>query len=160
MAQRLDGTVALVTGASSGIGEATALTLAAHGASVALVARRLERLQEVARLIKGHSGKAMAIQADVTNKDQVASMVQQVVNAWKHIHILVNDSGVMLLGPVLGADVTDWERMVSTNLMGVLYVTHEVLPIMMSQGSGDIVGDLGVVHGHPRRWSGGGELVI
>ena len=136
---KLSGKVAIVTGASSGIGEATALALANNGAAVVLTARRMGRLQEVAQDIEHKGGQALAIETDVTNLQQVKSMVQQVMDKWKRINILVNNAGVMLLGPVLGADVTDWERMVSINLMGTLYATHEVLPIMVSEGGGDIV---------------------
>jgi NADP-dependent 3-hydroxy acid dehydrogenase YdfG len=136
---KLSGKVAIVTGASSGIGEATALALAANGAAVALTGRRIERLHEVAQRIEEHGGQAIAIQNDVTNPKQVEAMVRQVMQKWGHIDILVNNAGVMLLGPVLNADLTDWQRMVTTNLLGAMYAVHAVLPIMEAEHGGDIV---------------------
>jgi NADP-dependent 3-hydroxy acid dehydrogenase YdfG len=136
---KLNGKVAIVTGASSGIGEATALALAANGAYVALTARRVERLHEVAQRIEQSGSQAIAIENDITNPKEVDAMVQQVKQKWGHIDILVNNAGLMLLGPVLNADITDWQRMVNTNLLGTMYATHAVLPIMESEHGGDIV---------------------
>jgi NADP-dependent 3-hydroxy acid dehydrogenase YdfG len=135
----LDGKVAIVTGASSGIGEATALQLARQGASVALVARRHDRLVELAGRIEKDGGKALPIEADVSDHGEVESLVTQTAGQFGGLHILINNAGVMLLGPVEGADVEEWRRMVEVNLLGLLYCTREALPIMRDSGGGHIV---------------------
>ncbi|MBV9688412.1 MAG: SDR family NAD(P)-dependent oxidoreductase [Ktedonobacteraceae bacterium] len=139
MAGKLHGKVALVTGASSGIGEATALALAAEGAYVALAARRVERLEAVVKRIEDSGGQAIAIIADVANEKQTQEMVQAAHTKWGHLDILVNNAGLMLLGPIEGADTEDWRRMVNVNLLGLMYATHAVLPIMKGQSGGHIV---------------------
>ncbi|MDQ6693943.1 MAG: SDR family NAD(P)-dependent oxidoreductase [Chloroflexota bacterium] len=131
--------VALITGASSGIGEATALALAAQGMRVVLAARRVERLDALAERIERAGGEAFCVTADVTQERETAEMVSRAREQWGRIDILVNNAGVMLLGPIDGADTEDWRRMVQTNLMGLLYATHRVLPVMKAQGSGHIV---------------------
>src|SRR5436853_493059 len=118
MTRRLEGTAALVTGASSGIGEATARALAAEGARVALVARRKDRLDALA----GELGDgALAIEADITDRAQAERAVQETVDAFGRLDTLVNNAGVMLLGAVQGAPVDEWERMIDLNLKGLLY---------------------------------------
>ncbi len=139
MAGKLDGKVALITGASSGIGEATALALAAEGARVAIAARRADRLEALASRITAAGGEALALTTDITDLAQAQGMVRQVAERWGRLDILVNNAGVLLLGPVSGADITDWQRMINLNLLGLLYVTHEALPLMQQQGAGDIV---------------------
>ena len=139
MAGRLDGKVALITGASSGIGEATALALAAEGAAVALGARRVDRLESLRERIEGDGGRAVAIEVDVSDEDQARAFVDRARDELGSVDILVNNAGVMLLGPVAGADTAEWKRMVDVNLLGLLYCTHAVLPIMGEQGSGHIV---------------------
>src|SRR5690349_8301793 len=121
MAESLDGTVALVTGASSGIGEATALELARHGAAVAVAARRTDRLVDLVTRIEDAGGKALAIEADVTDRAQVDAMVAETAETLGRIDTLFNNAGVMLLTPVAHADVDDWERMVDINIKGLLY---------------------------------------
>jgi NADP-dependent 3-hydroxy acid dehydrogenase YdfG len=121
---RLDGTTALVTGASSGIGEATALALAAEGARVALVARRRDRLEALAQRI----GDAIVIEADVTDPEQAADAVARTVEATGRLDVLVANAGVMLLGPAVGAPLEEWDRMVAVNVQGVLHTTHAALP--------------------------------
>jgi NADP-dependent 3-hydroxy acid dehydrogenase YdfG len=128
----LAGTVALVTGASSGIGAATARRLAAEGAAVALVARRVDRLEELAVAIAGDGGTALAVQADVTSEQQAVDAVGRVVGELGRLDIVVNNAGVMLLGPAVDTPVTEWDRMVATNVQGVLYVTHAALPHLVS----------------------------
>lgn len=131
--------IALVTGASSGIGEATALALAERGMRVALAARRADQLEALAERIRQAGGEALALVADVTNEEQTRAMVQRTQEEWGRIDILVNSAGLMLLGPIAEANTEDWRRMISTNLLGLLYATHSVLPIMKAQGSGHIV---------------------
>ena len=130
MAGKLQGKVALITGASSGIGEATALALAAEGAQVAVAARRVDRLQYLARRIADQGGQALPIIADVADEAQVREMVGQVHTRWQRLDILVNNAGVALVGPVERANPDDWRRMVNINLLGLMYTTHAVLPIM------------------------------
>jgi NADP-dependent 3-hydroxy acid dehydrogenase YdfG len=135
----LDGKVALITGASSGIGEATAAVLAREGAKVSLVARRHDRLVALADRIESDGGKAIAIEADVTDHGAVEALVAQTAGALGGLHILVNNAGVMLLGAVDGADVSEWERMIDVNLRGVLYCTREAIPVIRDSGGGHIV---------------------
>jgi NADP-dependent 3-hydroxy acid dehydrogenase YdfG len=136
MTERLAGTVALVTGASSGIGEATALALAEEGAAVALVARRRDKLEALAEKIGG-PGKALVIEADVTDPAQAQAAVETTVQELGRLDTLVNNAGVMLLGPIVGAPVEEWQRMVQLNLLGLLYCTHAALPhLLEAAGSG------------------------
>ena len=128
MAERLDGTVALVTGASSGIGEASAKALAKQGAAVAVVARRGDRLQDLAEEIEGDGGKALVIEADISAQDQATSVVEQTVSELGRLDTVFNNAGVMLLGPAEDAPVEEWDRMVDTNIKGLLYVAHAALP--------------------------------
>lgn len=132
MPNDLAGTVALVSGASSGIGEATAVALAADGASVVLVARRTERLADVVATIAAAGGKAVAVTADVTDREQAANAVAAAISEFGRLDILINNAGVMLLGPVEGAPIEQWEQMVDVNVMGVLYCTHAALPHLLA----------------------------
>ena len=131
MADRLDGTVALVTGASSGIGAATALELAGLGASVALVARRSDRLEDLATTIRGQGGKALILEADITDEPQAREVVTRTAAELGRLDTLVNNAGVMLLGPVQDAPLTEWQRMININLLGLLYCTHAALPLLL-----------------------------
>ncbi|MFN2607925.1 MAG: SDR family NAD(P)-dependent oxidoreductase [Acidimicrobiales bacterium] len=139
MSGRLDATVALVTGASSGIGEATALALAAEGATVALVARRGDRLDAVADRIgsAGGGGRALAVVADVTDEGQARQAVERAAGELGRIDVLVNNAGMMLLGPVEGAPLDEWQRMVAVNLLGLLYCSHAALPHLLAAAAGD-----------------------
>jgi len=128
MAERLDGTVALVTGASSGIGAATARALAAHGAAIALVARREERLAQLAKDIAGRGGRALVIATDVTDRTQAQAAVARTVAELGRLDILVNAAGVGTLGLIETASLDDWDQLVRVNLLGVLYTTHAALP--------------------------------
>jgi len=132
MADRLDGTVALVTGASSGIGEATALALAASGASVALAARRVDRLDELAAKIRAEGGRALVIRADVTDEAQARGAVERTVAELGRLDTLVNNAGQMLLGPAVGAPLSEWQRMVDINVLGLLYCSHAALPHLLA----------------------------
>ncbi len=128
MADRLNGTVALVTGASSGIGEATARALASQGAKVALLARRVDRIEKLAQEIAGRGHTALAIECDVTDQAQVRAAVTRTVGDFGRLDIVVNNAGVMLLGPIHGAPTEEWDRMIDLNLKGLMYVTHAALP--------------------------------
>src|SRR6266699_2260063 len=139
MPGRLEGKVALVTGASSGIGEATALALGAEGARVAAAARRSDRLAALVRRIEARGGQAMALVVDVSDEAQVREMMRRARDTWGRVDILVNDAAVAQLGPIDGANTEDWRRMVNINLLGLMYATHAVLPLMKAQGSGHIV---------------------
>jgi NADP-dependent 3-hydroxy acid dehydrogenase YdfG len=130
MSENLSGTVALVTGASSGIGEATARALAEEGAHVALVARRRDRLEALAEQLG--ADRALVIEADVTEPDQAQRAVATTVDRLGRLDTLVNNAGVMLLGPIVGAPVEEWQRMVNLNLLGLLYCTHAALPHLLS----------------------------
>lgn len=136
---RLSGKVALVTGASSGIGEATARALAQEGAAVALVARRGDRLKALADEITGGGGKAEVIALDVADEAGAQEAVSRTLSALGRLDILVNNAGVMLLGPVLDADITDWQRMLDLNVLSLMVLTHAALPGMKDQGVGHVV---------------------
>ena len=123
MPSTLDGTVALVTGASSGIGEATARALAERGAQVAVAARRKDRLDALASEIEG-----LAIEADVTQRDQAVATVETAAHELGRLDIVVNNAGVMLLGPIVDAPVDEWDRMFDLNVKGLMYVAHAALP--------------------------------
>ena len=127
----LGGTVALVTGASSGIGRATASALAGRGAAVALVARRRERLEEVAADIRQRGGTALVIESDVTDEHQASGAVERTVSELGRLDTLVNNAGTMLLGPAAGAPLDEWQRMVELNVLGLLYCTHAALPHLL-----------------------------
>ena len=132
MTQRLAGTVALVTGASSGIGEATAVQLAAEGAAVAVVARRKDRLDDLAARIEAAGGRALVLEADVTDGEQARAVVAQTVEGLGRLDTLVNNAGVMLLGPMESAPVEEWQRMVELNVMGLMFCTHAALPHLLA----------------------------
>ncbi|MGW0883740.1 SDR family NAD(P)-dependent oxidoreductase [Streptomyces sp. NPDC002671] len=128
MNRRLEGTVALVTGASSGIGHATALELAREGASVALVGRREDRLTDLAAEISDADGKALVVPADITTAQAAAEAVERTVENLGRLDTLVNNAGLMLLGPAPSADLDDWRRMIDINLMGLMYTAHAAVP--------------------------------
>ena len=131
MTGRLTGTAALVTGASSGIGEATAAELAREGAAVALVARRVDRLDTLASRIRDAGGTAEVIEADVTRQAEAESAVAAAARTLGRLDVVVNNAGVMLLGPVVGAPLEEWQRMVDLNLSGLLYVSHAAMPHLL-----------------------------
>lgn len=135
----LDGRVAAITGASSGIGEATALALADAGAAVALAARRSERIDALAKRIEAAGGSAVAIPTDVADQAQAEAFVTGAAERLGRLDVLVNNAGVMLLGPVEGADPAEWRRMVEVNCLGLLYSTRAALPLMREGGGGHVV---------------------
>jgi NADP-dependent 3-hydroxy acid dehydrogenase YdfG len=131
MTATLDGTAALVTGASSGIGEATARALATEGAAVAVAARRRDRLDALVAAIEGEGGRAIAIEADVTDQHQAIGAVERTVEELGRLDVVINNAGVMLLGPAVGAPTEEWDRMVQLNVNGVLYVAHAAIPHLL-----------------------------
>jgi NADP-dependent 3-hydroxy acid dehydrogenase YdfG len=145
MTKALEGTVALVTGASSGIGEATARSLAAQGAKIAVAARRLERLERLAAEIGGHGHTALAIQSDITDQAQAIAAVDRTVEELGRLDIVVNNAGVMLLGPIEDAPTEEWDRMIDLNLKGLINTTHAALPHLLGatedsrRGCADVV---------------------
>ncbi len=139
MSYDLSGSAVAITGASSGIGAATARLAARAGAAVALGARRTDRLDALAAAIDGEGGTAVALAVDVADEAQAHAFVRGARERLGRLDALVNNAGVMLLGPVEGADTADWRRMVEVNCLGLLYCTHTALPIMREQGGGHIV---------------------
>ena len=137
--QPLAGKVVLVTGASSGIGEATAIAVARAGAAVALGARRLDRLESLAERLRGDGAGVLTLPLDVTDERACREAVQRTRAELGGLDVLVNNAGLMLLGPILDADTEDWRRMITTNVLGLMYMTHAAVPGMVEQGSGEIV---------------------
>ena len=127
----LESTVALVTGASSGIGAAAASALAAQGAAVALAARRKDRLEALAAGIRDQGGSALVLECDVTQEQQATDAVARTVTELGRLDTLINNAGVMLLGPVVGAPLSEWQQMVELNVLGLLYCAHAALPHLL-----------------------------
>ncbi len=139
MTPPLQGKVALVTGASSGIGEATALALARAGARVAIAARRRDRLDGVAARIADLRSESLVLEADVARTDQAESIVARTVDRWGRLDVLVNNAGLMALSPIDRARVEDWKRMLDLNLLGLMVTTRAALPHMRRQKDGHVV---------------------
>lgn len=135
----LGGKVAIITGASSGIGEATAKSLADEGAAVVLAARRKDELESLAGQIESDGGDALVVPSDVTSDTDIQELVDQTVEVFGQVDILVNNAGVMLLEEVQDADTENFQQMVDVNLSGLMKLTHAVLPVMQDQGAGHIV---------------------
>jgi NADP-dependent 3-hydroxy acid dehydrogenase YdfG len=131
MADSLQGTVALVTGASSGIGEATAEALTEAGAAVAVAARRVDRLAALADRLRDRGATVLVIETDVTEHDQAESAVERTVAELGRLDTLVNNAGVMLLGPAQGAPLEEWQQMVDLNVLGLLYCAHAAIPHLL-----------------------------
>jgi NADP-dependent 3-hydroxy acid dehydrogenase YdfG len=135
----LSGQVVAVTGASSGIGEATAIACAQAGAAVALAARRSERIETLAQRISDEGGTAISLTTDVGDEHQARTFVERTHSELGRLDVLVNNAGVMLLGPIENAPTEEWRRMIHANVFGVLHCTHAALPLMREQGGGHIV---------------------
>jgi NADP-dependent 3-hydroxy acid dehydrogenase YdfG len=133
----LAGTVALVTGASSGIGEATARELAGRGSAVAILARRADRLESLAGELREGGAEVLVLEADVTQRDQAEAAVERTVAELGRLDVLVNNAGVMLIGPIADAPVEEWERMVEVNVMGLMYCARAALPHLLEAAAGD-----------------------
>jgi len=153
--ERLDDRVALVTGASSGIGEATAEALAAEGASLALAARREDELTDLADRLASEGVETLVVPTDVTDKEQVENMIETTTEELGRLDIIINNAGVMLLEPVIEADRANFRQMVEVNLLGLMNATHAALPIMEDQGTGHIV-NISSVAGRQASASGSG----
>jgi NADP-dependent 3-hydroxy acid dehydrogenase YdfG len=147
MSNNIAGKVVVITGASSGMGEAAARHLSAQGASVVLGARRIERLQVLAGEITSAGGKALAVETDVTNRAQVQRLVDSAVETHGRIDVLINNAGIMPLSPLERLKVEEWDRMIDVNLKGVLYGIAAALPHMQEQRAGHII-NLSSVAGH------------
>jgi len=137
--RKLSGKVALVTGASSGIGEATALALAAEGARVAIAARRVERLNDLAERIGKCGTEALPIEADVTDEAQASGMVARVLKDFGRLDMLLNVAGVGVAAPFQNTTSAEYRQMVDVNILGLLYAINAALPVMKQQGEGHIV---------------------
>jgi NADP-dependent 3-hydroxy acid dehydrogenase YdfG len=131
----LCGAVALVTGASSGIGAATAYRLAGEGAAIALVARRRDRLDRVADDIGRRGGHAVAVQADLTDAEHAERAVWDTLDRFGRLDVLVNNAGIMLLGTALHTTIDEWDRMVSLNVSALLHITHAAVPYLIDAAS-------------------------
>jgi NADP-dependent 3-hydroxy acid dehydrogenase YdfG len=131
MQHKLQGTVALVTGASSGIGAATAAALAAEGAAVALVARRIDRLDALAAQISSNGGHAIALQADITSETEAQGVVERTARELGRLDTVVNNAGVMILGQIGDADTNEWKRMLDLNVVALMHISHAALPHLL-----------------------------
>ena len=146
----IDGKVVVITGASSGLGEATARMLSAHGATVVLGARRVERIVALADELNRAGGKALALQTDVTRHEDVQRLVDTAVETFGRIDVLVNNAGLMPSSPLERRKIEDWDRMNDVNIKGVLYGIAAALPHMQARKSGHIV-NVSSVAGHKVR---------
>jgi NADP-dependent 3-hydroxy acid dehydrogenase YdfG len=147
MNQDIQGKVVVITGASSGLGDATARLLAAQGASVVLGARRVDRLQALVEDLARQGGKAIAVATDVTDRAQVQHLVDTAVQVHGRIDVMINNAGLMPHSPLARLKVDDWERMIDVNLKGVLYGIAAALPPMQRQKSGHFI-NVSSVAGH------------
>jgi NADP-dependent 3-hydroxy acid dehydrogenase YdfG len=153
MSHNIEGKVVVITGASSGLGEATARLLSAQGASVVLGARRAERIQALADDLTGSGGKALAIPTDVTDHDQVQRLVDAAVQTYGRIDVMINNAGLMPQSPLERRKIDDWNRMIDVNIKGVLYGIAAALPYMQQQKAGHII-NVSSVAGHKVRPGG------
>lgn len=153
MRNNIEGKVVVITGASSGLGEATARMLSAQGALVALGARRSGRIQSLAGELNSSGGKALAVTTDVTHADQVKALVDAAAQAFGRIDVMINNAGLMPSSPLERLKIEDWDRMIDVNIKGVLYGIAAVLPYMKQQKSGHII-NVSSVAGHKIRPGG------
>ncbi len=137
MQKTLAGTAVLVTGASSGIGEAASLALAGEGANVAIAARRRDRLEDLAKRIESLGAKALVIEADITAEEQARDAVVKTVNEFGRLDTLINNAGVMLLGPIVDAPQDEWKRMLDLNVAALMHCTHAALPHLLESAQTD-----------------------
>lgn len=139
MSLNIENKVVVITGASSGLGEATARHLAARGAAVVLGARRTERLEQIAAEIRQAGGKAEAVAVDVTDRGQVQGLIDAAVRAFGRVDVLVNNAGLMAIAPLDEGKVEEWDRMIDINVKGVLYGIAAALPLFRKQNSGHFI---------------------
>jgi NAD(P)-dependent dehydrogenase (short-subunit alcohol dehydrogenase family) len=137
--KKLDGKVAVITGASKGLGKAMALALGAAGASLALVSRHLEQLNEVGRAVKNAGGEARVFPADVSEEDQVLKLERDVVGAFGKVHILINNAGTNLRKPLVEFTLEEWQRVLNTNLTSAFLMCRSFVPHMKGTGYGRII---------------------
>ena len=149
----IEGKVVVITGASSGLGEAAARHLSAHGASLALGARRADRLQSLARELTERGGRALAIETDVTRCDQVKRLVDTAVQTFGRVDVMINNAGLMPQSLLERLKIDEWDRMIDVNIKGVLYGVAAALPYMQSQKSGHFI-NVSSVAGHKVRPGG------
>src|SRR5579872_3982582 len=147
MSNNIEGKVVVITGASSGLGEATARLLSAEGAIVVLGARRADRLRSLADELTGRGGKAIAVSTDVTHRDQVKRLVDTAVQAFGRVDVMINNAGLMPQSPLERLKIDEWDRMIDVNIKGVLYGIAAALPYMKAQKSGHII-NVSSVAGH------------
>jgi NADP-dependent 3-hydroxy acid dehydrogenase YdfG len=147
MSNNIKGKVVVITGASSGLGEATARLLSAEGAAVVLGARRVERLKSLADELTDKGGKALAIATDVTDHEQVKKLVDAAVQKFGRIDVMINNAGLMPHSPLERLKIDDWDRMIDVNIKGVLYGIAAALPYMKQQKAGHII-NVSSVAGH------------
>jgi NADP-dependent 3-hydroxy acid dehydrogenase YdfG len=147
MGNNIEGKVVVITGASSGLGEATAVHLAAQGARLVLGARRVERIEALAARLGGGSGNAIALGTDVTRRDQVKKLVEAAVQAYGCIDVMINNAGLMPQSLLESLMIDDWDRMIDVNIKGVLYGIAAALPYMKEKKSGHII-NVSSVAGH------------
>ncbi len=147
MSKNIAGKVVVITGASSGLGEAAARLLSAEGASVVLGARRVDRLQSLAKELTGSGGKAIAVTTDVTRCDQVMRLVETAVGTYGRIDVMINNAGLMPQSPLERLKIDEWNRMIDVNIKGVLYGIAAALPYMKRQNAGHII-NVSSVAGH------------
>jgi NADP-dependent 3-hydroxy acid dehydrogenase YdfG len=153
MSNNIEGKVVVITGASSGLGEATARHLSAQGATVVLGARRVERIESLADELSGSGGKALAVATDVTDSDQVKKLVEAAVETYGRVDVMLNNAGLMPHSPLERLKVEDWEQMIDVNIKGVLYGIAAALPFMKEQKSGHFI-NVSSVAGHKIRAGG------
>jgi NADP-dependent 3-hydroxy acid dehydrogenase YdfG len=153
MSNNIEGKVVVITGASSGLGEAAVRHLSAEGATVVLGARRIDRIEALANELTGGGGKALAIATDVTDREQVKKLVDEAVQEYGRIDVMVNNAGVMLHSPLERNKIDDWDQMIDINIKGVLYGIAAALPYMKQQMSGHFI-NISSVAGHKIRPAG------
>jgi len=139
IADNISGKVVVITGASSGLGEATARHLAAKGARLVLAARRLDRLDALVAEIAAGGGQAIAVQTDVTVKADADAMIAAALKAFGRVDVLVNNAGLMAIAPMSAVKTDEWDRMIDINIKGLLYGVAAALPVFEAQGSGQFV---------------------
>ncbi len=147
MENNIKGKVVIITGASSGMGEAAAKHLSAHGATVVLGARRTDRIEKLAKEINANGGKALAVAVDVTQREQVKKLVDAAVEQFERVDVIINNAGIMPLSLMESLHVDEWDKMIDVNIKGVLNGIAAVLPYMKKQKSGQIINTASVA-GH------------